>query len=127
VKHTALSDFDRGVIVGLLMTQGSFGGDGRTPHITLKMHVRHEPLLRWLHERFPRTKLYGPYEHGQRRFFQWTARGAALVEDVLPVLEGALDLDPYAAERLAEMRANYAEAIGRLAASTHPMTEDRAQ
>ena len=114
MKHAALTDFDRGVIVGLLITQGSFGGDGRTPHITLKMHVRHESLLRWLHGRFPNTKLYGPYQHGSRHFYQWTARGRALVEDVLPVLEAVSDLDAHAAERIAQMRANYATAIERL-------------
>ena len=109
-----LSEYERGVVVGLLVAQGSFGGDGRTPHVTLKMHVRHEPLLRWLVERFPRTRLYGPYEHGERRFYQWSARGRALVRDVLPVLDGAAAIDDHAAERLDLMRERYAEAIARL-------------
>ena len=39
------------------------------------MHVRHESLLRWLVARFPRTRLYGPYHHGERSYFQWMARG----------------------------------------------------
>ncbi len=108
-----LTDFERGVVVGLLVAQGSFGGDGRTPQVTLKMHVRHEDLLRWLHARFPRTKLYGPYEHGDRRFFQWTARGRALVQDVLPVLEQAEALDAHAQARLALMRERYGDAIAR--------------
>ena len=29
--------------------------------------------------RFPRTKLYGPYHHGGRSYYQWMARGRALV------------------------------------------------
>ena len=82
-----LSDFDRGLLAGLLVGQGHFGGDGRQPQVTLRMHVRHETLLRWLHGRFPRTRLYGPYHHGGRHYFQWMARGEALVEDLLPVLE----------------------------------------
>ena len=49
--------------------------------------MRHEALFRWLEGRFPRTKLYGPYHHGGRSYFQWMARGQALVEDVLPVIE----------------------------------------
>jgi hypothetical protein len=111
----ALSERDKGIVAGLLVTQGSFGGDGRQPQISLKLHTRHEPLLRWLVACFPRTRLYGPYHHGDREFFQWMARGRALVEDVLPVLEeaGMAGLDPHAAERLATMRSRYADFIAR--------------
>src|SRR5687767_6835248 len=109
---TELSDFDRGLLAGILLGQGHFGGDGRQPQITLRMHTRHEALFRWLMERFPRTRLYGPYHHGGRSYFQWMARGPALVEDVLPVLEAAVtpEVDAHAAARLAEMRARYGEA-----------------
>src|SRR3712207_6196936 len=105
-----LDPFEQGLVAGILIGQGSFGGDGKQPQITLRMHTRHEALFRWLLERFPRTRLYGPYHHGERSYFQWMARGQALVEDVLPVLDAALtpDVDGYAAERLAEMRAKYA-------------------
>jgi hypothetical protein len=43
------------------------------------------------------------------------ARGAALVEDVLPVLDEAVtaDLDAHAATRLAAMRERYADFIAR--------------
>ncbi len=108
--------FERGVLVGVLIGEGSFGGDGRQPQITLRMHVRHEALFRWLEALFPRAKLYGPYHHGERSYFQWMARGRALVEDVLPVLEDALDpaLDGYAAARLAEMTSRYSDYIARV-------------
>lgn len=110
-----LSDFDRGVVVGLLIGEGSFGGDGKQPQITLRMHIRHESLFRWLVDRFPRTRLYGPYTHGGRAYFQWMARGPALVGDVLPVLESSpvADLDAPAGERLATMLANYQAYIER--------------
>lgn len=110
-----LSDIDRGVIVGVLIGEGSFGGDGRQPHITLRMHVRHEALFRWLHERLPSTRLYGPYTHGGRSYFQWMARGPALVHDVLPLLEEILDerLDGHAASRLRAMCERYAAYIDR--------------
>ena len=113
-----LSSFDRGVLVGVLIGEGSFGGDGKQPQVTLRMHVRHEALFRWLLERFPRSKLYGPYHHGNRHYYQWMVRGQALVEDLLPVLEEELDstLDAYAADRLADMRSNYAEYIARIEA-----------
>jgi hypothetical protein len=111
-----LTDTDRGIVCGLLLSQGSFGGDGRQPQITLRMHLRHEVLLRWLVGRFPRTRLYGPYHHGDRSYFQWMARGRALVEDVLPVLEAVVtpELDEPAAARIAEMRAKYANFIARI-------------
>jgi len=111
-----LTELDRGIVSGLLLSQGSFGGDGRQPQITLRMHVRHEVLLRWLVERFPRTRLYGPYHHGDRSYYQWMARGRALVEDVLPVLESVVTpaLDEPAAERLANMERKYGDFIARI-------------
>jgi hypothetical protein len=115
VPLVPLSERDKGVVAGLLATQGSFGGDGRQPQVSLKLHVRHEPLLRWLVERFPRSRLYGPYHHGDREFFQWMARGRALVEEVLPVLDeaGLAELDAHAAERLRLMRERYGDFIAR--------------
>jgi hypothetical protein len=111
-----LTAFDRGVLVGILIGEGSFGGDGKQPQITLRMHTRHEALFRWLIEAFPRTKLYGPYHHGERSYYQWMARGQALVEDVLPILERELgpQLDGHAAERLDAMRETYADYIARV-------------
>ncbi len=110
-----LSDFDRGVVVGLLIGEGSFGGDGKQPQVTLRMHVRHEALFNWLIERLPATKLYGPYHHGGRSYYQWMARGQVLVRDVLPLLEQELQpgLDGYAAERFHNMRERYASYIAR--------------
>jgi hypothetical protein len=112
---TELTPFEHGVVVGLLIGQGSFGGDGKQPQVTLRMHIRHEALLRWLVERFPHTRLYGPYHHGGRSYFQWMARGEALVDEVLPVLEQELNnqLDTYATERLNTMRERYAAFIAR--------------
>ncbi len=111
----ALSPLEKGIVLGVLIGEGSFGGDGRQPQITLRMHVRHEALFRWLMVRFPRSKLYGPYGHGGRSYYQWMARGTALIEDVLPLLEEHLtaELDAHAAERLASMRERYADFIER--------------
>jgi hypothetical protein len=110
-----LSDFDRGLFVGLLIGEGSFGGDGKQPQVTLRMHVRHEALFRWLEERFPDSRLYGPYHHGGRSYFQWMARGTTLVRDVLPLLAGVVDerLDAHAAKRLSAMEERYAGYIMR--------------
>jgi hypothetical protein len=113
-----LTGFERGLLVGILIGEGSFGGDGKQPQITLRMHTRHEALFRWLMTAFPRTKLYGPYHHGERSYYQWMARGPALVEDVLPILEASLDaeLDAHATQRFDAMRTTYADYIARVRA-----------
>lgn len=110
-----LTEHEQGVIVGLLIGQGSFGGDGRQPQVTLKMHIRHEALLRWLEARVRGSRLYGPYEHGERRYFQWMVRGRALALNLLPILEAHItaNLDGHAHARLRAMTERYAEAIAR--------------
>src|SRR5579859_1237649 len=110
-----LSEFDQGLVIGLLIGEGSFGGDGKQPQVTLRMHVRHEAIFRWLVDRFPDSRLYGPYHHGGRSYYQWMARGTVLVRDVLPLLEHHLDrgLDEHAAERLRLMCDRYAGFIER--------------
>jgi hypothetical protein len=110
-----LSDLERGIVVGLLVGEGSFGGDAKQPQVTLRMHTRHEALFAWLAERFPDTRVYGPYNHGGRSYYQWMARGRALVRDVLPLLEEDLHagLDGYAASRFEAMCQRYAGFIER--------------
>jgi hypothetical protein len=79
------------------------------------MHTRHAALFAWLVDRLPRTKLYGPYGHGGRSYYQWMARGPALLEDVLPLLQARITpaLDAYAADRMAAMCDRYADFIAR--------------
>jgi hypothetical protein len=116
-QQRQLTDVERGLVVGVLIGEGHFGGDGRYPQITLRMHVRHEALFRWLQRLFPRSRLYGPYGHGGRNYYQWMARGTALVEDVLPVVESLLteEIDAYAARRVRAMREDYADFFRRQA------------
>ncbi len=106
---TDLSPFDRGLLVGILVGEGHFGGDGRQPQITLRMHTDHEALFGWLMKRFPRSKLYGPYHHGGRSYFQWMARGVCLREDLVPILDRELsaDIDTKAHRRYLAMKADY--------------------
>ncbi|MBV9716926.1 MAG: hypothetical protein JOZ64_16240 [Solirubrobacterales bacterium] len=119
---TDLNDFDRGLVLGLLIGEGSFGGDGKQPQVTLRMHTRHEAVFRWLVDRFPGSRLYGPYHHGGRSYFQWMARGPVLVRDLLPLLDCELHdgLDGHAAERFAAMRTRYAAYIDRERARAEP-------
>ena len=86
------------------------------------MHVRHEALFHWLEERFPSCRLYGPYDHGGRRYYQWMARGEPLVRDLLPILEAEItpERDAHAAARFAAMRERYADVIARHRAAAPP-------
>jgi hypothetical protein len=102
------------VLVGLLIGEGHFGGDGRQPQITLRMHVRHAPLFQWIQETFPGGKLYGPYNHDGRSYLQWMARGSYLREVLVPLLDGRLSpkLDAKSAERYAQMKVRYRRRLG---------------
>jgi hypothetical protein len=105
----AIDAFDSGFLVGLLVGEGHFGGDGRQPQVTLRMHVDHERLFQWLAARFPGGKLYGPYHHGGRHYYQWMARGAYLKEILVPLLDRHLtaELDGKAHRRYLEMKQRY--------------------
>jgi hypothetical protein len=107
--HPAPSALETGILLGLLIGEGHFGGDGKQPHITLRMHTDHETLFRWLEKTFPPGKLYGPYHHGGRSYFQWMARGAFLREDLVPLLDQFLDaaLDAKTFRRYQEMKTRY--------------------
>jgi hypothetical protein len=109
------TDFDEGLLTGLLVGEGHFGGDGRQPHVTLRMHERHERLFRWIERTFPGGRLYGPYEHSGRRYYQWMARGAYLRDVLVPMLERRMSphLDRYASERFDAMRARYGRQLSR--------------
>jgi hypothetical protein len=51
------------------------------------MHTDHEALFSWVLQRFPGGRLYGPYEHGGRRYYQWMARGPFLRQRMIPLLD----------------------------------------
>ena len=106
VKQTP---FEIGFLVGILAGEGHFGGDGRQPQITLRMHTDHERLFRWIQQTFPGGKLYGPYHHGGRSYFQWMARGKFLRQELVPVLDAWLsaDLDTKTFRRYQEMKDRY--------------------
>ena len=108
-ETTVVGEFEAGVLVGVLIGEGSFGGDGRQPQVTLRMHIRHRALFTWLTEVFPGGRLYGPYHHGGRSYYQWMARGAYLREQLVPLLDRYLtaDLDHHAWDRYQAMKDRY--------------------
>lgn len=111
------SEYEEGLLVGLLIGEGHFGGDGRQPHVTLRMHTRHSALMRWIERTFPGGRVYGPYNHGGREYLQWMARGSFLREEVLPVLERRIAefVDTYSWERFERMRTTYRRQLGKTA------------
>jgi hypothetical protein len=107
-RSSKLSEFDEGFVIGLLVGEGSFGGDGRQAQITLRMHTRHEQIFRWLELTFPAGRLYGPYLHGGRHYYQWMARGWFLADVMVPLFERHLDrLDPHVRGRFMKMCDRY--------------------
>lgn len=103
-----MNEFEQGLLLGLLIGEGHFGGDGRQPHITVRMHSRHLPLFEWLLQTVPGSRLYGPYSHGGRDYCQWMVRGAAL-HALLPVLEQLplAEISPVTYERYRKMKHDY--------------------
>ncbi len=102
-------DVDTGLLLGLLIAQGHFGGDRKQAQITLKMHVRHLPLLEWASQRLPGSRLYGPYEYGTRRFYQLMVRGDGLRYRLVPLLDavGWDEIDPHSFARYKAMKEKY--------------------
>jgi 16S rRNA (guanine527-N7)-methyltransferase len=124
-----ITDIERGLVTGLLIGEGHFGGDGKYPQITLRMHVRHEAIFHWLGEVFPRARLYGPYHHDGRSYYQWMARGKVLAEDVLPVVESVLTdrIDTHVGARIRDMRAKYPNFFARHERPTERLVQALAQ
>jgi len=104
-----MDEFSKGLLLGLLIGEGHFGGDGKQPQITLRMHIRHEAVFRWLQENVPGSKLYGPYHHGGRNYYQWMVRGKALKEFLIPLLEGMdpKKFDQYTHNKYEKMKRDY--------------------
>lgn len=72
-----MDDFTAGFVIGMVVGEGSFTGDGKTPTMEQKMHVRDRPILEFLCEQIG-GKVYGPYHHGGRHYLTWQLRGADL-------------------------------------------------
>ena len=103
-----LEPFEEGFLLGILVGEGHFGGDGLQPQVSLRMHARHEKLFSWIQQRVPGSKLYGPYHHGGRNYYQLMIRGQALRDDLLPLLVRNLPmLDDHIRQRIGDMISRY--------------------
>lgn len=103
-----LDPFSEGFLLGILVGEGHFGGDGKQPQITLRMDVRHEDLFMWLQKAVPCGKLYGPYHHAGRHYYQWMARGVCLRKLLVPMIKRRYDfLDSHIQMRFTKMCERY--------------------
>lgn len=103
-----LTEFEAGFLLGILVGEGSFGGTGKQPQVTLRMHARHAKLFLWLERRLPGSKLYGPYFHSGRSYFQWMARGAFLRQELVPLIARHIGwLDDHVRDRFFTMCRTY--------------------
>ena len=110
---------DEGIVVGLLAGEGHFGGDGRQAQVTLRMHVRHEKLFRWLAGAFPsKAGCTGRTTTAAATTSSGWRAGRRSSATCFPLLERHItpELDSHAYERLTAMTVSYAEAIARLRA-----------
>jgi hypothetical protein len=73
------------------------------------MHTDHEAIFRWLERTFTGGRLYGPYDHGGRRYYQWMVRGSYLREVLVPILDRHLApwLDTKSHGRYVAMKERY--------------------
>jgi hypothetical protein len=106
--------FDEGLLLGILIGEGHFGGDSRQPQVTVRMHVRHEPLLRYFERRWPGARLYGPYHHAGRDYFQLMFRSSVLQYRLVPLLSRLPwpALDPHTYGRFRAMLYRYGLGAG---------------
>ena len=101
-----------GFLIGVLAGEGHFGGDGRQPQVTLRMHTRHQGTFELIDRHFPGGRLYGPYHHGGRSYFQWSARGVFLRSRLAPLIQRHRHLlDTHVAARFDAMCERYAIAL----------------
>jgi hypothetical protein len=109
--------FAHGFLLAALIGQGHFGGDGRQPQVTLKLHVRHENLLRYLMTICDGGRLYGPYHHGDRHYYQLMYRGTALRDHLMPLLDRLpwSDIDPHSFNRYLTMKLRYTKFLAQAA------------
>ena len=99
-----MEQHQRGFVLGFFCGQGSFGGDGRSPHLTLRMNPKHVQLLEKLTEMLEGSQVYGPYTTAGREYLQWMLRGDDLAKHVqAKTFEGLKDWDESAYQRYREM------------------------
>ena len=108
VTNMNWSDVDRGFLLGFFACNGSYGGDGQTPQIVVRMGSDQLPVLNYVQSLLPGAVIYGPYTNRGNLYYQWILRGADLAVVVKSGLFDLLEpISPAAFARFEEMRRNY--------------------
>ena len=119
---------DEGIVVGLLIGEGSSAATGASRRSPCACTSATSRCCAGSSGRFPRSRLYGPYHHGGRRYFQWMARGEALVLESCrcsnAISRPTSTRTPHA--RLTAMTERYADVIARLRAAARVTLARRA-
>lgn len=82
----ALREFDLGYALGIIAGEGSFTGDRRQPALSVKMHERDRRPLEHLQLVFG-GRIFGPYAHGDRRYYIYLLRGPELRASIATLVE----------------------------------------
>ncbi len=108
-RGDVLTEFEQGLLLGILIGEGHFGGDGKQPQITVRMHTKHQKLFETLLGICPDSKLYGPYHHGGRSYYQWMVRGQTLKGTLIPLLDRLplQEIDEHVFGRYSDMKLRY--------------------
>jgi hypothetical protein len=110
-----LTDFEAGLVIGLLIGEVHFGGDQRQPQVTLKLREKDMVILEWVQRLLPGGKLYGPYSYAYkadgkvRTTYQLMFRGRALRQQLIPFLDSYewAFIAPRVYERYLGMKSRY--------------------
>ena len=109
-----MNDYELGLFLGLVIGEGSFTGDRKQPELVIRMHTRHEKLLKRVHQWIPDSTLHGPYEHtGKdgtvRRSMAVMIRGKSLKWAEEHILRSHLtkDLCPHVYARYQKIKKDY--------------------
>ena len=86
VRRMMTHDFALGYAVGLVVGAGSFTGDRRQPALSVKMSERDRAPLDHLQGVFGGS-IFGPYHHGERRYYMYLLRGPSLRSTIPLLLE----------------------------------------
>ncbi|MCD6423152.1 MAG: hypothetical protein J7L42_03435 [Elusimicrobia bacterium] len=104
-----MTEYELGILVGILIGEGHFGGDRIKAQVTLRMHVREKKLFEKLLKLIPGSKLYGPYHHSNRHYYQWMVRGRSLKKVLIPLLDkvNISEWSPHTYARYKKMKETY--------------------
>lgn len=69
-----MTDFEVGFVMGLIVGEGSFTGDGKTYAMEIKMHANDPEPIQYV-QRVLGGTIYGPYTRNKREFWHYLLRG----------------------------------------------------